>query len=468
MSENNSSLNQARPDDNANGITLSDILRVLRKNWILILIVTAFVFACGAFYTYVIAKPTYQATSTVSVEVPPTNKNVSVNEASGSVTASLHYVQSIAEFVKSETIMRSVSEKHLDITSYGKLRSETSVSYDPASIFIYITVTDADPKNARVLALAIAEELTRYSTDSTDEEVKKYLCTIVVRDRALYSFYASPNKKLYLIVSALGGLVLALVIVFIKEFASNKFQTPDEIANLGIPVLNTLANDKSKSKNDNSSLMDPTVKNFEPYNKLIANIKFANVDNPYKVITFTSTIMNELKTTVCSNFSLTLAHNDKKVLIIDLDSRKPRVHSVFGVEKGNGIVEYLSGNITKEELIKHTDKNVDIVTSGASVTNPVTLLESKKLAELINELKEEYDYVVIDTPPLTACSDAAIIAKLSDGVVYNVAINQAKKKEVKSSIKQLIDADANIIGINVTKANIKDSGYYYYYSDDKK
>ena len=228
MSENNSSLNQARPDDNANGITLSDILRVLRKNWILILIVTAFVFACGAFYTYVIAKPTYQATSTLSVEVPPTNKNVSVNEASGSVTASLHYVQSIAEFVKSETIMRSVSEKHLDITSYGKLRSETSVSYDPASIFIYITVTDADPKNARVLALAIAEELTRYSTDSTDEEVKKYLCTIVVRDRALYSFYASPNKKLYLIVSALGGLVLALAIVFIKEFASNKFQTPDE------------------------------------------------------------------------------------------------------------------------------------------------------------------------------------------------------------------------------------------------
>ena len=122
MSENNSSLNQARPDDNANGITLSDILRVLRKNWILILIVTAFVFACGAFYTYVIAKPTYQATSTVSVEVPPTNKNVSVNEASGSVTASLHYVQSIAEFVKSETIMRSVSEKHLDIISISYRR----------------------------------------------------------------------------------------------------------------------------------------------------------------------------------------------------------------------------------------------------------------------------------------------------------------------------------------------------------
>ena len=91
------------------------------------------------------------------------------------------------------------------------------------------------------------------------------------------------------------------------------------------------------------------------------------------------------------------------------------------------------------------------------------------MKELINELKEIYDYVIIDTPPLTACNDAAIISKLADAIIFNIAINQGKKKEIKSSIEELLDAKANIIGINVTKANLKDRGEYYYYdySDNK-
>ena len=181
---------------------------------------------------------------------------------------------------------------------------------------------------------------------------------------------------------------------------------------------------------------------------------------------FTSTMVDELKTTVCSNYAYTLVHNESKVVIIDLDTRKPRLHEVFNVEKNNGIVEYLSGEIDIEKLIKSTDKGVDVITVGKSVTNPITLLESAKLKELIKELKNKYDYIVIDTPPLVACNDAAIISSLADCVIYNVAINQAKKKEIKASLEQLNEAGANVIGINITKANISDrGGYYYYYQE---
>ena len=123
----------------------------------------------------------------------------------------------------------------------------------------------------------------------------------------------------------------------------------------------------------------------------------------------------------------------------------------------------------EDELIKKSSIGVDVITVGSEVSNPVTLLESQKLKELINELKEIYDYVIIDTPPLTACNDAAIISKLADAIIFNIAINQGKKKEIKSSIEELLDAKANIIGINVTKANLKDRGEYYYYdySDNK-
>ena len=464
--------NHYAQDQNGAGITLGDILRVLRKNWILIGIITVVIFVAGIVYTFGIAKPTYKATATIKVEVPIVSETSSSAEVGNSVSASLRYVQSVAEYAKSKRVIGAVAERNKNIiASTDALISETATSYSTSSIFVQITVTDRVGKNAVTLVNDIANEISKYSKGSEDTTItdsEKFYCSIVVSDSAStiddQGFtYAAPNKKLYLIVAFLGGLVLAAVVVFIKEFASTKFQTPEDVQILGYPVLNTLIDDKSKNNNNDKSLIEPSVRNFEPYNRLISNVRFANVDNPYKVIMFTSSIMDELKTTVCSNYAYTAAHNEKKVVVIDLDTRKPRVHKVFNVEKEKGIVEYLDGQLSKEDIIKHTEQHVDIITVGKDVTNPVTLLESKKLKDLINELKNEYDVVAIDTPPLTACNDAAIISKLSDGVIYNVAINQGKKKEVKSAIGQLEDADANIIGINITKANIKDRGGYYYY-----
>ena len=465
--------NNIKQNNQGNSITLSDIVRVIKKNWILICIITVLIFACGAGYTFGIAKPKFKATATIKVEVS-TSENATAQEVTNASSAALRYVDTIAQAVKKYNIVSKVAEENKDIIeSASKLASEISTSSDSKSYFVTITVTDRKGDTAVKLTNALAKEISKYSRTSTSEDISednKFQCLISVFTEAQGSSYASPNKKLYLIVSLLGGLVVAAAVVFIKEFASTKYQNADEIEALGIPVLNTLVDDKTKEKNEDSLLV-PSVKNFEPYNRLISNIKFSNVDNPYKVIMFTSSIMEELKTTVCSNFAFTLAHNEKKVLVIDLDTRKPRIHKTFGTSKENGIVEYLDGQIDKETLIKKTDKNVDIITVGKEVVNPITLLESDKLKELIEELKKEYDYIAIDTPPLTACNDAAIISKFSDAVVFNIAINQGKKKEIKASIHQLIDAKANVIGINITKANIKDkNNYYYYYYEygDKK
>ena len=466
--------NEIKTNNNQNqsSITLSDILRVLKKNWILICIITAVIFAIGVFYTYGIAKPKFKATATLKVEIP-LSEDPSVSEINTASSAALRYVESVSKAVKNKKIVSVVAEKNK--VSTGRLLGGISTSYSNTNIFLDVSVTDIDADLAVSLVNDLANEVSKYSKDSTEVPEKETLqCTINVFYEApeKSAVQAAPNYKLYLIVSLLGGLVLALIVVFIKEFTSNKFQTPDEVKVLGLPILNTLIDDKSKEKDEDNVLLEPSVKNFEPYNRLISNVKFSNVDNPYKVIMFTSSIMDELKTTVCSNFAYTLAHNEKKVIIVDLDTRKPRIHKTFKISKENGIVEYLSDQIKLEELIKKTDRNVDIITVGKEVSNPVTLLESQKLVDLIEELKNLYDYVIIDTPPLTACNDASIISKLADAVVFNVAINQGKKKEIKASIDQLKDAKANIIGINITKANVKDRdsyNYYYYYEyGDKK
>ena len=465
--------NSINNNNQSSAITLGDIVRVIKKNWILMAIVTVIVFALGAIYTFGIKKPTYKSTVTLKVEVPLTSETSA--DVSNALNAATKYAQSVAQYVKLDAVLEPVCKKHSDIISLTSLKKETTTSFSNSSIFVGITVEDVNGKNAEVLAQSIAEEVVKYSKDSTDTSVdakNKMLCTISVADKATANVYASPNKTLYLIVSALAGIVLALVIVFLKEFASSKFKTTDEIESLGLPVLNTLPDNKLKNKEAEETLLEPSVKNFEPYNRLMSNIKFANVDNPYKVIMFTSSIMDELKTTVSSNFAYTLSHNEKKVIILDLDTRKPSVHKYFNISKEKGIVEYLDGSITLEELIKHTNVNVDVITVGKNVVNPITLLESEKLKDLVNKLKEQYDYVVVDTPPLMACNDATIISKLCDGVVFNIAINQGKKKEIKASLNQLIENNANVIGINITKASIKDKGgyYYYYYYDygDKK
>ncbi len=446
------------------GIGFSDIIRVIKKNWILICAIVVVVFGIGCGYTFGVKKPIYRATATVKVEIPLTDEQASSTANVGnSLTASMRYVKSVAQKAESYTVVDSVSKANE--VSYSKLAGELSTSYSSDSIFVSITVRDKDPELAKKLASAVAVEVSKYSTNSTDASVtdeQKFLCSISVSDTANRAVYDSPNKTLYLIVSAGIGLVLALAVVFLMEFASTKFKNPDEVKSLGLPILNTLPDDKAKEKEEDS-LINPTIKNFEPYNRLIANIKYSNVDNPYKVISFTSSIMDELKTTVASNFAFTLAHNEKTVVVVDLDTRKPRAHKMFKVAKEKGIVEYLDGSIKFDELIKKTENGVDVITVGKNVVNPVTLLESEKLKTLINDLKEKYDYVVIDTPPLMACNDSAIIAGIVDGVVFNVAINQGKKKEIRASINQLKDANANIIGINITKASIKDRGGYYYY-----
>lgn len=450
--------------NSSRGITLADIFRVIKKNWILIAVITAVVLIAGMIYTFAIVKPTYSSTSSVVVVVPTDKtKEVGADGNSVDVTSSRNITYTIVDTVKKTSILESVAAKH-NLT-YAQLRNMVSASTNNNSFLINITVTSTNKELTRDLANEIAEKLISEASETTTDNTtalfyaKGYIAQV---DKAQIGAYASPNKTLYIIVSILGGLVLALVVVFIKEFASTKFVALDEVKTLGYPILNTLVDDKSKEKSD-ESLIEPSIRNFEPYNRLISNIKFANVDNPFKTVMFTSTMMDELKTTTCSNFAFTLANNEKKVIIVDLDLRKPRVHKTFGVSRENGIVDYLDDSITKEELIKHSDKNVDIITVGKNVSNPISLLESAKLKELLEDLKKDYDYVAIDTPPLMACNDASIISSLVDGVVFNVAMNQAKKKEIKAAIEQLIDSKANIIGLNITKAKMEDRGGYYYY-----
>lgn len=451
-------------------IRLGDIFRVLWKNIILIAIITVAVFVVGIIYTFGIASPTYSSTSVISV--------VKENSSGDSVdyTNSRTLAGNAAELITQEVILREVAHDFADEgVTLTSLKDMISVSSETTSYFVYVTVECGDAVLSGELANALVNELINYSNNSTEGIGLVLQGAISVTTEASTGVYTSPNKVLYLAIFLIGGLVVGCIVAYVKEFCSSKFRTRDDIESyLDEKVIGYFIDDKSKDRNVSKAenerrsveLVKPSVRNYEPYNKLFTNIKYSDVDNPYRVIMFTSSQEKELKSSTLGNLACCLAYNKQNVVVIDMDMRKPIQHKMFKVPKDSGIIEYIDGSCSKDDIIKHTEYGVDVITAGKKVINPIVIIESSGFKKLIAELVKVYDYVLIDTPPALACSDAAAISKLCDGVIFNVAMRDVKKKKAAIALQSLKDVDAKIIGVNVTKAEAsRHDDSYYYYSD---
>lgn len=214
----------------------------------------------------------------------------------------------------------------------------------------------------------------------------------------------------------------------------------------------------------------------EGYNRLKDNILYMNADGNNKVIQVESAVACEGKTTVICNLAVSLGLTDKKVIVVDLDFHRPRTHRLLKVEKENGIAEYILGNLEKSQIIKNTEyKNVDCITRGAEIYNASLVFVSDKFKNLIAELREQYDYVLLDCSPVLQVSDYIHVSKVSDGILFLVAYASTTKSQVVEAIKELKKNETNILGTVFTKydkrkdKNYDGGGYYYYgYRDRNK
>jgi capsular exopolysaccharide synthesis family protein len=202
----------------------------------------------------------------------------------------------------------------------------------------------------------------------------------------------------------------------------------------------------------------------EGYNRLKDNILYMNADGNTKVIQIESAGAKEGKTTVACNLAVSLGLTDKKVLMIDLDFRRPKLHRVFDLSNEQGVAEYILGKSTIEEIIKTTQyKNVDIITRGAEIFNSSLVLVSEKFKEFIKTLRNEYDYIILDCAPVLNVSDYIHITKVSDGVIFLIAYGSTTKAQVAEAIKELRKNDAKILGTVFSMYESKYGNYNYYY-----
>ena len=205
------------------------------------------------------------------------------------------------------------------------------------------------------------------------------------------------------------------------------------------------------------------------YTRLKDNILYLNADGKCKVIQIESSLAHECKTTVAANLAVSLGYTEKKVIVIDLDFRRPRAHRVFGLEKEKGIAEYVLGALSEKDIVKKTEyKNVDLITRGAEIFNPSLIFVSDRFKKLMDYARENYDYVILDCAPVLQVSDYIHISKISDGVLFLVAYGITTKNVVQDAIASLRKNNVNILGTVFTMYNKKNTReykkYYKYYN----
>ena len=212
---------------------------------------------------------------------------------------------------------------------------------------------------------------------------------------------------------------------------------------------------------------DPKSPAAEAYKVIRTSIQFAKAGNSLKTIAITSCTPDEGKSTTAANLAIVLTQTGKRVLLMDCDMRNPTVHKNFKLSNKVGLSSCISLGTELDEAVQETElENLDALTSGVIPPNPSELLGSERMHDILSRAREEYDYVLIDTPPVLPVTDALVLSRIVDGVVLVLDSGEIKVEMARDVKNQLVHAGANILGVVLNKVRSEHHGYgygYYYY-----
>jgi len=211
----------------------------------------------------------------------------------------------------------------------------------------------------------------------------------------------------------------------------------------------------------------------EAFRTLRTNIKFSSLDKPIKTLIITSPIPEAGKSSVAINLTLTMAQDKNKVILIDADLRKPVIHKIFKQDNKTGLTNILVEDKKIKEVMRKmsdVDPNLYFIPSGPIPPNPSELLGSNRMKEVLKELQEQADFIIFDSPPVIAVTDALVLATQVDGVVIVLDFGEVTRDAAKQTKVLLEKVKANILGVVLNKIDMEKEGYnyYYYYGDEKK
>jgi len=283
-----------------------------------------------------------------------------------------------------------------------------------------------------------------------------------------------PKRRLIVLVGLLLGLILSLMLAFMRAFLDDTIKNEEDIhKKTNVPLLGMIPHVKSLEE-EVKVFHSPKSAISEAFRNLRTNLQFMANDKRNNVIAVTSTVGGEGKTTISVNLGAILSMSGKKTIILNLDMRKPTLHKRFDLDIGQGISSLLAERTTLSEVIQKTKyKNLDVITSGPVPPNPSELIQSELMQRILEKLKEVYEVIILDTPPVGLVTDARVLMDYADTSIYVFRASYSKKEYLNNLKRMSQHKDLNGLGIvlNDFKSSSKGYGYGYgygYYEEDKK
>ncbi len=287
----------------------------------------------------------------------------------------------------------------------------------------------------------------------------------------------SPDRPRIMLFGVIIGLILGVAFAFLRNYFDKTIKSPDEIENKGGSLLSWIPNIENMGTNTGVEsefvvFLRPTSAVSESFKALRTRIQFSKLQSrPIQTILITSSIPSEGKTLVSVNLAGSFAQAGKKVLLLDCDLRKPKVHTFFKEERYPGVSDYLFNNVEFKDIVRETGlENLQFITSGTIPPNPSELLGSIQMKKFLDFLKEKYDYIIIDSPPLITVTDSEILFNITDGAVLIAQANKTPTETFWKTYQTLYNKNPhNLLGCVLNNFSYKSSygyyyNYYYYYS----
>ncbi len=455
------------------GITLMDLLKIIRKHLPTMIIAFVIVVAAVSAYTF-LAPPKYTATAQAMATYNASQDGESISQQSTGGTYISNQITSYPTLAVTEKVLKPViNELGLDETVDG-LAGQITVTNPTNTAFVNIAAVDGDPKQAADIANAVAESLkTVIENDLYTGDTSPVKVSIVQKAQTPLT-KSSPKTVLYLAVGVVLGLIVGVFAALIKDLLNTRVEEPSDVRGVvRASSLGSVPVDDSLESKRPVLVSQPNGAIAEEFRRIHTNIEFLQTDRTEGVgqlLVITSAQPSEGKTTMAINTAVALAEDGAKVLLIDADLRHPSVAHHLGIEGAAGLAHVLSGQMGPKDVVQSYWKpNLHILPGGKRPANAGVLLGSETMKLMVEQALTQYDYVIIDTAPLTVSNDGAVFGRWAKGLLLVVSRNVCEKKSLQEASDTLATAQVPVLGFIFNRADPKKvnshSNYYYYYED---
>ena len=447
-------------------INIKDFFSYLKHYIVAFIVVIAIAVTGVLVYDEMMKEPIYQAQTTVVIAKADGISENSSAATLNDINASQKLATTYSEIAKSELVLNQVIDNlGLHVTTGELSKSLTVKPLDDTSI---LSITVKDP-NAR-LSATITNEIAKVFSEQVKEIYKVQNVTqlsVAVEPSAPANNTLTRDLVLAVVIAVVGVAGFA----FIRFYLDDSVKHSDDVEKtIGLPVTAQILKGDIKARRSGGELIvakSPKAIVSENIKSLRTNLQFTAVDKPIKTILVTSTNAAEGKSFIASNLAISFAQTDKKVLLVDCDLRKGRVHKLFGLTNTSGLSNLLAGDIRSfTNYIRTTKiKKLNVMTCGTYPPNPSELLASRKNKHLIKMLRDYYDVVIFDGAPVGGLADSVILSSYMDETLIVVKDGNTTKNDLMAAKDSLDKVGADIAGVVFNMVNRKSSKYYnsYYY-----